>query len=204
MGKVKNSGISGAFGKGVKIEPNVRAIFPTAPSQAVANAFQQSIDPIVIEGDLQQSSKECWHNLDDLYQTIAEGVVKMANNIQENVSMIRRVGVVQDLKEFERNIITANNDLQRFTEELLKIKNRHAGKVGFVETPEDTSLFISIFEDYRAFYTYFEAAMHHSLITFTEYALHAKDILLAQEQKEAEKNNQSTEEKPETTQGTQA
>jgi hypothetical protein len=51
---------------------------------------------------------------------------------------------------------------------------------GSFQTPDDTALALSIFEDYTQFRAYFEGVIHHTLISFTEFALEAQDRMKAQ------------------------
>ena len=88
----------------------------------------------------------------------------------------------------ERAVVVekTNHDFQKFISDYEKIRARHMGKSGFIESSHDLALSLSVFEDYQQFRAFFDGAMHHTLISFTEYALEAKDRALKLQSEQSE------------------
>lgn len=127
--------------------------------------------------------KQTWGDIDSLRDSIANYVAQMADDINASVELVKQVGC-DHIEEFNVAVQKTNRDFEKFLTDFEKVKASHEGKAGLIDSPEETALAIQVFENYNQFYTYFSGVMHHSLISFTEYALEAKSRLEAQMREE--------------------
>lgn len=173
-------------------DSNVVQFFPKATAVAVGNAFNSRPRPMEVKHGKQANQKQTWEALAAIGDEIAGFIAQMANDINESVELVKRVGC-DHIAEFNAVVLKTNKDFETFLGDFEKIKAKHSGKTGYIDGPDDLALSLSIFEDYNQFNAYFNGVMHHTLISFTEYALEAQDRLrqqaAAEEQKE-EKNEQ--------------
>lgn len=165
-------------------QSNVRSnvVFPTMGAAIVSRVYGNSIEPIELKkGALVNSRSESWDKLAQLSSEIGNYIAQTAMDIGESVNLVRAYGC-EHPKEFHVAVQKTNEDFQRFIDDFEKIKNRHIHKTGFINTPDDLALALSIFEDYNQFRAYFEGTMQHSLISFTEYALEAKNLAVQRDE----------------------
>lgn len=168
-------------------EDNVVQFFPKPTAVAVGNAFHARPSPLVMKGNPVHSQKQTWEALAEIGDEIGRFIAQMASDINESVELVKRVGC-DHLQEFNAAVNKTNQDFEKFISDFEKIKAKHSTKTGYIESGDDIALSFSIFEDYQQFQAYFNGVMHHTLISFTEYALEAQDRLKAQQAAEGEKN----------------
>ena len=176
MSKTKK--VQGAVG-----EENVVQFFPKKTAVAVGNAFHARPKPIMVNPKAAANSKQTWEALAGIGDGIAQYIGQMASDIHESVELVKSVGC-DHISEFNAVVLKTNNDFTKFMGDFESIKAKHAGKTGYIDGPDDLALALSIFEDYNQFQAYFNGVMHHTLISFTEYALEAQDRIRKQEVQE--------------------
>jgi hypothetical protein len=161
---------------GNPVEAPLRVVMPTELSKAVAQATGARTPlPFAVP-----QAKENWANLDSFADELAGLVYQNAQSVMQTVQMVTQCGGVDNPKEFARAVSTAEADLLRFSDELNKIRTRHQGKVGEVQSADDLTHYLSVFEDYVSFNAFFQGTFQHTMIVFTEYALQAKDRMITQ------------------------
>ena len=168
-------------------DDNVVQLFPKPAAVAIGNAFHSRPSPLLMQGNPAHSKKQTWEALAEIGDEIGRFIGQMASDINESVELVKRAGC-DHLKEFNAVVNKTNQDFEKFIGDFEKIKAKHFSKTGYIESPDDIALSFLIFEDYQQFQAYFNGVMHHTLISFTEYALEAQDRLKAQEKAEGEKN----------------
>ena len=168
-------------------ESRIRVVMPNPIAGAVAQAVNGSGMPALrYDQDAEdRNSHFNWQQVEEFATTVAEMISTTAQEFQRTIEIVKMAGKVADDARFLTNVKVAMQDLETFTDEFIKVKEKYAGKNGFIETAEDRMLYLSVFEDFRALATYFQGTMHHKLIEFTEYALDAKDALLEAQQQAA-------------------
>lgn len=182
--KAKNKSIDKA-GSLAGRESNVRVVMPNLAAKAVQSALGVQPMPALVYNPEKEASESQmnWHQIEDLSQTIAAMISETAQQFQTTIQMVQNIGHVEDMARFSANVKVTMEDLEKFTDEFIKVKTQHEGKTGFITEAADRMAYLSIFEDYNALSAYFQGTMHHKLIEFTEYALNAKDKLLESEAK---------------------
>lgn len=162
-------------------ESRIRVVMPNPIANAVAKEIGGQPMPALRydEEAEQRNSQFNWHQLEELMNEISSMIATTANEFGRTIKIIKMAGKISDQPRFLANVKVTMEDLDKFTDEFMQIKAKHEGKNGFIETAEDRMLYLSVFEDYRALATYFQGTMHHKMIEFTEYALDAKDALVA-------------------------
>lgn len=121
-----------------------------------------------------------WEDLHQMRDVVGMLIRQHAESIHESVELVKTVGC-DHVAEFNAVVNKTNSDLESFMVGYRKIYDRHAHLNGALETPDDVAEWLSIFEDYQAFQAHFEGVMHHTLITFTEFALEAQDRIRKQQ-----------------------
>lgn len=163
-----------------------KLLSPKPTAAIVANLYNAPIKTIVTqEKALPQQQAEGnlkahWSQIDDFADSLAQNIALMAESINETVAMVNQVGC-DHYKEFGAVVEKTNSDFTRFLEDFQAIRRAHATKTGYVDSPDDHALYLQLHERYTQFYSLFTGVMHHTQVSFTEYALEAKDRLLAQE-----------------------
>lgn len=185
--KAKNKSIDKA-GSLAGREANVRVVMPNLAAKAVQSALGVQPMPALVYNPEKEASESQmnWHQIEDLSHSIASMISETAQQFQTTIQMVQNIGHVEDMARFTANVKVTMEDLEKFTEEYIKVKAKHEGKTGFITEAADRMAYLSVFEDYNALSAYFQGTMHHKLIEFTEYALNAKDKLLEAESKATE------------------
>lgn len=132
-----------------------------------------------------------WEDLRDISDAIASLVATMAESINETVELVKVAGCDHPA-EFAAVVKKTNEDYLKFVDDFLLVKSKHEGKTGKVNGPDELALMLRVFEDYQQFRAKFDGVMYHTQISFTEYALEAKDRLLAMEQKQQAEDKENT------------
>lgn len=161
----------------------LRLMRPTLVAAAVGSAFHNQARALPKTGSIEGSNKQTWEALLEISDAIGNQIATTAEDISSTVELVKHLGC-EHIGEFNAVVNRTNSDLTKFASDFLSVKNRHAGKTGFIETPDDLALSLSIYEDYQQFRAHFDGTMHHTLISFTEYALEAKDRAVAIREKE--------------------
>lgn len=137
-------------------------------------AYPQTRGRVISGGVADYSIKQTWEKLTEISNEIGQWIAQMAQDISDSVELVKRYGC-KHIAEFNATVAKTNTDFTKFIGDYEKVKEKHASKTGLIESPDDLALALQVFEDYNQFRAYFNGVMHHSLISFTEYALEAKD-----------------------------
>lgn len=180
-----------------------KMLSPKPTAAIVANLYNAPIKTIVTQQKQVQAPQSegqiqaHWSQIEDFADSIAQNILMMAESINETVEMVKQVGC-DHLKEFGAVVEKTNSDFSRFMEDFQAIRRSHATKTGYVTDPDDHALYLQLHERYTQFYSLFTGVMHHTQVSFTEYALEAKDRLVAQEAAQAAAQTTSPETPSET------
>jgi hypothetical protein len=172
-------------GKDNSMKNNVlKMVKPSIGASLVAAAFPNvQARSLVTQGDVNKASQQTWEELNEISEAIASQIGTIASEIHETTQLVRRYGCTH-VREFNIAIEAANRDLNKFTDDFIKIREQHNTKHGIVRNNDDLSLCINLFENYQQFSAHLNGTMQHTLITFTEFALEAKDRAQAMLEKE--------------------
>lgn len=174
---LKNKGIEKAAALQQRGGSNIRVVMPKTIARAISGEIGGRPMPALRYDQEQETKNESmnWYSLEDFSNTVGAMIGETAQQFQDTIQLVKDIGFVSDMARFQANVKVAMEDLTRFTDEFVSIKERHDGKNGIITEAADRMAYLAIFEDYRALAAYFQGTMHHKLIEFTEYALDAKD-----------------------------
>ena len=174
------------------------------PSQtASAMMVKAGISEMQDEHNRNEIFENTWTRVEELRDEIRKWIDSMITDINHTVEMVKLYGC-DHIAEFNIKVKTANEDLINFVKDFVKITEKHADYTGRVESDEELTLCLVVFENYVQFKAKFEGVMSHTMISFTEYLLEARDKAREKEQQEAEakaaeeKVEEKVEEKPAT------
>lgn len=138
-----------------------------------------------------------WEALGDVANAIGAEIGNMAQSVQESVQLINTYGC-EHPKEFKVAVERTNADFDKFVADFMLIKEQHTGRHGPICTPDEIALSLEIFEKYNQFRAFFGGVLHHTQITFTEFAMEAMAIAKKKQAEEeaAKAAEQSSETQP--------
>lgn len=131
------------------------------------------------EGEL-KLIEQSWSEVDAIYDSIAQGIIEIAQNINNAVQMIAQYGygsnkeLIVTTKGLERDLLEISGDLK-------KIKERHADQTGLISTEEEFALSLSVFSDYHVLSDRFKSVVFSPMLTITEFM---SEIMEAEKKKE--------------------
>lgn len=124
-----------------------------------------------------KKQEQTWQQVDDIYQTIAVGIVDILGNVNEAIKFINLVGTANN----NELVVTVNGikrDVESFTQDLLKIKKRHDGYSGIIKNEDELALSFSVFEDYAMLHDRLKAIIFTPMLTISEFLAEASDKAL--------------------------
>jgi hypothetical protein len=124
--------------------------------------------------------KQTWEQVEEIYQINAQGLVDMAGAAEDAISFIRQSGMPIDA-ELKAHVSGFKKDLDRFTTELVKIREHHSGKTGVIKNEDELAQSIQIFDQYCNTADHMKALIMPSTLLFAERAGDAE--LYIEEQK---------------------
>lgn len=178
---------------GNKQDADIRVVMPTPIAAAVSHAVGGG-QPASLRYSQDAESKNeqlNWYQIEDFSNTVGNMIAQTAQEFKATIDLVNSVKHVADMARFNASVVTASGDLERFTEDFIKVKAKHEAEHGFITTAEARMKYFAIYEDYRALAAFFQGTMHHTLIEFTEFALDAKDKLIEQEKARTEAEDAS-------------
>lgn len=127
-----------------------------------------------------------WSSVEALSAEISAWILRTAEDINESVNLVKTFGCTH-VNEFNVIVEKTNDDLKSFMDDFEKVKSKHKDFSGDINSPDELTLCIQVFEDYVQFRAKFEGVMYHTLISFTEYSLEAKELAVKRIEKEKER-----------------
>jgi len=118
------------------------------------------------------SLNQYWSDVDNLYNSIANGLVDVSLSINNAIQSIKEAEFI-DTKELVITINGLKSDIETFTQDLIKINNRHKGKEGLIQDEDELALCLSVANDYIILNDRFKALIFPPMITITEYVSEA-------------------------------
>lgn len=113
------------------------------------------------------NSKSNWDELNELYEAIGGSIIEIGTRVNESVALIQRAGL-QEVRELVIAISGLNKDLETYTSNLIKTKQRHADKSGMVKNGDELALMLSIYSDYKTIQEFMQANTFQVFILITE------------------------------------
>jgi len=162
----------------------LKMIMPSVGATLVAAAYPSvHAKSLITQGDVSKVAQQTWEELNEISEAIANQISTIASEVHETAQLVRHYGCTH-VREFNIAVEAVNRDLNKFTDDFIKIRNQHNTKHGIVRSNDELSLCINLFENYQQFSAHLNGTMQHTLITFTEFALEAKDRAQAKLDKE--------------------
>lgn len=127
--------------------------------------------------------QQSWSEVDAIYDSIALGIVEIAQNINNAVQMIAQHGygtnkeLIVTTKGLERDLLEISGDLK-------KIKERHADQNGLIDTEEEFALSLSVFSDYSVLSDRFKSVVFSPMLTITEFMSEIMELERKKEQEQ--------------------
>lgn len=123
-----------------------------------------------------------WDAVEALSNEIQLWILRTAEDINDSVNLVKTFGC-KHVNEFNITVEKTNEDLTGFLNDFEKVKAKHKDYSGDIKTPDELTLCLQVFEDYTQFRAKFEGVIYHTLISFTEYSLEAKDLAVSRIEK---------------------
>ena len=166
--------------------PKPELLKPSKMTLALATAFNANpAARLQKEEPQQRQHMDHWDAIHSFSDAIANNIAAMANSLNETVEMVKALGC-EHIAEFNISVKKTNDDMLKFADDFAKVRARHHHFSGPITTPDALAMSLSIIEDYKQFQAYFDGVMHHTLISFTEFALEAQDRARAKLAKDEE------------------
>lgn len=181
--------------KGSSVGDNIRVVMPSKSAYAVAGAFGEKLPALRYDKAQEEKNTEfSWYQLEDLSNEVANMIATTAQQFHDTIELVKKTGQSSMLKRFSVNVDVVSKDLESYTNEFIAIRDAHKDRHGFINEADDRVVYLGIFEKYQQLAALFQGTMHHKMVEFTEYALEAKDLMLAKEatQKAEEQSAPST------------
>lgn len=133
------------------------------------NGVSKLMNKLIAENGYANPEKtQEWKEVDELYFSIAHSIVDVLSEV-ESVSTVFKLEPELVTKETIITINSLNVDLNSFSEDLVKIRNRHEGKTGAIDpTSDDMILCLGIYNDYVILSDRFKALTFPAMLSLTE------------------------------------
>ncbi|MCK9516992.1 MAG: hypothetical protein M0Q87_13285 [Ottowia sp.] len=126
--------------------------------------------------------KQTWEDVDNLYNAIAQAIISIGEQVNQCVRTINEADISS--KEIVVTINGITNDINSFTNDLIKIKKRHEGKSGDIENENDHALSVSVYTDYVTLQERVTGLTFSNMLTVTEYFNEAAEVIKARDANE--------------------
>lgn len=132
--------------------------------------------------------QQSWSEVDAIYDSIALGIIEIAQNVNNAVQMIAQYGygsnkeLIVTTKGLERDLLEISGDLK-------KIKERHADQNGLIDNEEEFALSLSVFSDYSVLSDRFKSVVFSPMLTITEFM---SEIMEMEKKKQEEQTAETT------------
>jgi len=180
--------------KGGEVGDNIRVVMPSKSAYAVASVFGDRLPALRYDKNQEEKNTEfSWYQLEDLSNEVANMIATTAQQFHDTIELVKKTGQSSMLKRFSTNVEVVSKDLENYTNDFIAIRDGHKDRNGFITEANDRVVFLGIFEKYQQLAALFQGTMHHKMVEFTEYALEAKDLMVAAENAAQEKTQPETE-----------
>lgn len=111
-----------------------------------------------------------WDDLENVYQTLAQGLVELATQANNSIRLINAIGT-ENQSELDVTVNGIKQDLETYTAELVRIHARHQGRTGLITEGNDLMDCFGIFQDYHNVREKYHAVLFPSVISITEHVM---------------------------------
>jgi hypothetical protein len=109
-----------------------------------------------------------WKEVDELYFAIAHSIVDVLTEVRTATDLFKEEHELVS-QETIITINSINQDLDKFSEELVQIRERHEGKTGVISPDsEDMVICMSVYNDYVILSDRFKALTFPAMLNLTE------------------------------------
>ena len=123
-------------------------------------------------------SNQSWDAIEDISSKVAHMLVDVAVEINNTIRLINSANI--DNKEVHITIEGLKRDLGSYTDKVVSLKQKHAGRAGQVVNADEYSVCMSIGLEYMSLNEEIRALLFQPITTLTEYANVALQQLNAQ------------------------
>ena len=113
-------------------------------------------------------SNQTWDKLDEISQAVSTMLVQVAIEINKTIQLINHANISN--KEIHITIEGLKRDLASYTDKIVALKQKHAGKSGLVTNADEYSVCMSIGLEYMSLNEEIRALLFQPITTLTEYA----------------------------------
>jgi hypothetical protein len=151
-------------------------------SKEGTNGVSKLMNQLIAENGYANPDKtQEWREVDELYFSIAHSIVGVLTEV-ETVAQVFRLEPDLVSKETIVTINSLNSDLNKFSEDLVKIRNRHDGKTGFIDpSSDDMILCLGVYNDYVILSDRFKALTFPAMLSLTEAMMEISEKKKAQD-----------------------
>lgn len=114
-----------------------------------------------------ETPENTWRDIDAIYESAAYAIAESAQSVREALGTIGAGSYADHPNELVVAITGFKRDIEEFTVKLLKIKEKHIGKVGKIED-KDYSLSLQIADEYMGFTADFQATILPAVLVIME------------------------------------
>lgn len=135
--------------------------------------------------------KSTWEQLEEIYVSIATGLIDFSEQIRNHVQAIAQSGT--EKTEAVNSIVrTTMQDMETFSKALYAIHMRHEGKKGVISDANGNAEHIQISMDYQDVFHRFQALSFQTVQVLMTHLQDVEDQLIERRKKEQEVNKDET------------
>lgn len=133
----------------------------------LAESVESAISPETpLSSILTEEDKQTWEDIEEIYQTSAEGLVSIGKNVDEVVSSVEIPTTEEDTRKLTVLIKGLNRDLVSFANEMVEIHKLHENKKGPI-IEDDFIESIDVYEKYVDLNVRISSIMGPTLVNIT-------------------------------------
>lgn len=124
-----------------------------------------------------ETKKAKWIDLDELYGLLNEGLSNFGQDVLRIERAIQDAGIQITDPKINAMRQTIAEDINRFTDEALTIRQEHIHRSGYVNAGEDLRVYLMIYDKYRAALSFFQGVTQQHAIALTEISIFINDLV---------------------------
>lgn len=128
-----------------------------------------------------ETKKAKWVDLEELYALLSEGLANFGQDVLKIERSIQSAGIRITDPKINAMRKTITEDIERFTNEALVIRQEHIHRTGYVNGGEDLRVYLMIYDKYRASLSFFQGVMQQHAIALTEISIFINELVAKKE-----------------------
>lgn len=121
------------------------------------------------------SGGQLWEELESLYAVYTQNMVNIMSKVEESISVEGLYAYITEKETYTTAINTLTADVDRFTDRLLAIHEKHKDRRGHVLSDNDLALFFSIGGEYTVLFEQFQGLTIPTIVSITDMIIEAKE-----------------------------